>query len=65
VALLQGTKAYGVHVRPPTVPARENRSRCKQPNFINQERYLRDAQKGKAWAWSILRPVLGASVGAP
>ena len=26
VALLQGTKAYGVHVRPLSVPARENRS---------------------------------------
>ena len=26
VALLQGTKAYGVHVRPLTVPAREGRS---------------------------------------
>jgi nucleoside-diphosphate-sugar epimerase len=28
VALLQGTKAYGVHVRPLTVPAREGRSKC-------------------------------------
>jgi nucleoside-diphosphate-sugar epimerase len=68
VALLQGTKAYGVHVRPLTVPARENRSEMhEQPNFYwNQERYLRDAQKGKAWHWSILRPVLivGASVGS-
>ena len=45
VALLQGTKAYGVHVRPLTVPARENRSEMhEQPNFYwNQERYLRDA----------------------
>jgi nucleoside-diphosphate-sugar epimerase len=68
VALLQGTKAYGVHVRPLTVPARENRSEMnEQPNFYwNQERYVRDAQKGKAWHWSILRPVLivGASVGS-
>ena len=60
VALLQGTKAYGVHVRPLTVPARENRSEMhEQPNFYwNQERYLRAAQPGKAWHWSILRPVL-------
>ena len=60
VALLQGTKAYGVHVRPLTVPARENRSEMhEQPNFYwNQERYLRAPQTGKAWHWSILRPVL-------
>ena len=68
VALLQGTKAYGVHVRPLTVPARENRSEMhEQPNFYwNQERYLRAAQAGKAWRWSILRPVLivGDSVGS-
>ena len=68
VALLQGTKAYGVHVRPLTVPARENRSEMhEQPNFYwNQERYLRAAQAGKAWHWSILRPVLivGDSVGS-
>ncbi len=68
VALLQGTKAYGVHVRPLAVPARENRSEMhEQPNFYwNQERYLREAQEGKAWSWSILRPVLivGCSVGS-
>ncbi len=34
VALLQGTKAYGVHVKPMLVPARENRSELHaQPNF--------------------------------
>ncbi|HEV3489933.1 MAG TPA: NAD-dependent epimerase/dehydratase family protein [Reyranella sp.] len=68
VALLQGTKAYGVHVRPLTVPARENRSEMhEQPNFYwDQERYLRAQQAGKAWHWSILRPVLivGDSVGS-
>jgi nucleoside-diphosphate-sugar epimerase len=68
VALLQGTKAYGVHVRPLKVPARENRSEMhEQANFYwNQERYIRERQGGKAWAWSILRPVLivGASLGS-
>jgi nucleoside-diphosphate-sugar epimerase len=68
VALLQGTKAYGVHVRPLTVPARENRSEMhEQPNFYwNQERYIRERQRGKAWSWSILRPVLivGCSTGS-
>lgn len=68
VALLQGTKAYGVHVRPMLVPARENRSEMhEQPNFYwNQERYVRTLQRGKSWSWSILRPVLivGDSVGS-
>jgi nucleoside-diphosphate-sugar epimerase len=43
VTLLQGTKAYGVHVRPLSVPARENRSEMhEQPNFYwNQENHLR------------------------
>jgi len=68
VALLQGTKAYGVHVRPLAVPARENRSEMhEQPNFYwNQERFIRQHQQGKGWRWSILRPVLivGDSVGS-
>src|SRR3979411_2600603 len=67
VALLQGTKAYGVHVRPLTVPAREGRSEMyEQPNFYwAQENFLRELQQGKAWHWSILRPVLivGLAVG--
>ena len=60
VALLQGTKAYGVHVRPLTVPAREGRSEMyEQPNFYwAQENFLRELQKGRAWHFSILRPVL-------
>jgi nucleoside-diphosphate-sugar epimerase len=60
VALLQGTKAYGVHVRPMKVPAREGRSEMyEQPNFYwAQENFLRERQAGKAWHWSILRPVL-------
>ncbi|MDE2378144.1 SDR family oxidoreductase [Bradyrhizobium sp.] len=60
VALLQGTKAYGVHVRPLAVPAREGRSEMyEQPNFYwAQETFLRELQQGRAWHWSILRPVL-------
>lgn len=60
VALLQGTKAYGVHVRPLIVPAREGRSEMyEQPNFYwAQENFLRELQQGKTWHWSILRPVL-------
>jgi nucleoside-diphosphate-sugar epimerase len=67
VALLQGTKAYGVHVRPLAVPAREGRSEMyQQPNFYwAQENFLRELQQGKAWHWSILRPVLivGEAIG--
>jgi nucleoside-diphosphate-sugar epimerase len=60
VALLQGTKAYGVHVRPLSVPAREGRSEMyEQPNFYwAQENFLRELQQGKSWHFSILRPVL-------
>src|SRR5690349_11140667 len=60
VTLLQGTKAYGVHVRPFAVPAREGRSELRsQPNFYwAQEDYLRARQAGTAWHWTILRPVL-------
>jgi len=67
VTLLQGTKAYGVHVRPMRVPAREGRSEARdQPNFYwNQEDYLRGRQAGAPWGFSILRPVLivGEAIG--
>jgi nucleoside-diphosphate-sugar epimerase len=68
VTLLQGTKAYGVHLKPMLVPARENRSELReQANFYwNQERYLRERQQGKGWSFTILRPVLivGVSSGS-
>src|SRR5262249_21703788 len=60
VTLLQGTKAYGVHVRPLVVPARGGRSELRdQPNFYGQqEHYAPHLQAGKPWHWTILRPVL-------
>jgi nucleoside-diphosphate-sugar epimerase len=65
VTLLQGTKAYGVHVRPLAVPAREGRSELReQPNFYwAQEDYLK-RQLGH-YHWTILRPVLvvGEAIG--
>ena len=68
VTLLQGTKAYGAHVRPVPIPARENRSELRDvPNFYwTQEDYLRARQHGKDWSWSILRPqvIFGLSIGA-
>jgi nucleoside-diphosphate-sugar epimerase len=67
ITLLQGTKAYGVHVRPLTVPAREGRSELRdQPNFYwAQEDYLKERQIGSSWHWTILRPVLivGEAIG--
>ena len=67
VTLLQGTKAYGVHVRPLAVPAREGRSELReQPNFYwAQEDYLRRVQAGRNWCFTILRPVLvvGEAIG--
>ena len=52
VALLQGTKAYGVHVRPIAIPAREGRDEAYDlANFYwNQERFLRDARRARAGA---------------
>ena len=63
VALLQGTKAYGVHVRPLAVPARENRSEMhEQPNFYwNQERYLRERADGQGV--ELVDPAAGADRG--
>lgn len=67
VTLLQGTKAYGVHVRPLQVPAREGRSELRsQPNFYwAQEDYLRTRLADSDCAWTILRPVLivGEAIG--
>ncbi len=68
VTLLQGTKAYGAHVRQIPVPAREDRDELKsQPNFYwNQESYLREKQRGTDWSWTIMRPqvIFGDAIGA-
>ncbi|MEM7171098.1 MAG: NAD-dependent epimerase/dehydratase family protein [Pseudomonadota bacterium] len=64
VTLLQGTKAYGVHVRAIPVPAREDRDELRsQTNFYwAQEAHLRTAAEKAAgtadWGWTILRPTL-------
>lgn len=67
VVLLQGTKAYGAHVRPIAIPARENRSELHaQANFYwEQETYIREQQKRADWTWTILRPqiVFGGAIG--
>jgi nucleoside-diphosphate-sugar epimerase len=67
VSLLQGPKAYGVHVGPMPIPAREGVSERRDvPNFYwLQEDYLREEQRGKEWTWTIFRPglVVGQAVG--
>ncbi|HVN28389.1 MAG TPA: SDR family oxidoreductase [Candidatus Binataceae bacterium] len=66
VTLLQGTKAYGAHLGPIPVPARERAPRHKHDNFYwLQEDYLRSKQADARWHWTILRPqiVMGEAIG--
>ncbi len=66
VSVLQGTKAYGVHVHRIKVPAREDAPRDPHDNFYwLQEDYIRAAQAGAAWDFTIWRPqvVFGGAVG--
>lgn len=68
VTLLQGTKAYGSHIEPVPVPARERWPRHPHENFYwRQEDYLRAKQQGKGWHWTVLRPqvIFGESLGSP
>jgi nucleoside-diphosphate-sugar epimerase len=69
VTLMQGTKAYGVHVRPIAVPAREDRDEMhEEPNFYwLQEGFLKQKQRNENWHWTILRPqiIFGESFGSP
>ena len=68
ISLFQGTKAYGAHLRPPPVPARERWERNDHQNFYwYQEDFVRDQQKGKPWYWTFLRPqtIFGFALDAP
>jgi nucleoside-diphosphate-sugar epimerase len=68
VTLLQGTKAYGAHVRPKiALPARERAPRDDHANFYwLQEDHLRDLARRQGFAWTIFRPqiIVGAAWGA-
>jgi nucleoside-diphosphate-sugar epimerase len=67
IALLQGTKAYGAHIQPVDVPAREDRSEVEHENFYwKQEAYIREAATGADWSWTIFRPqiIFGEAIGA-
>lgn len=59
VSAFQGTKAYGVHLHPVPVPARESAPRDPHENFYwLQEDYLRERRAGAKWALTIWRPQL-------
>lgn len=59
VSLLQGTKAYGVHLHPMRVPGRERQPRDDHENFYwLQEDYIRAKSASEGWAFSIWRPQL-------
>lgn len=67
VSLLQGTKAYGAHIAPLQIPARERNPRHDHKNFYwLQEDYLRQAQQAADWHWTIFRPqiIFGESLGS-
>lgn len=68
VNLLQGTKAYGIHVEPMAAPAKERWPRHDHENFYwLQEDHLRARRSGKAWRYTIWRPqaVFGYALGSP
>jgi nucleoside-diphosphate-sugar epimerase len=68
VVLLQGTKAYGAHVHPIPIPAREDRDEDKGvANFYwRQEELLRAEAERRGFTWTILRPqiIFGEALGA-
>ena len=67
IVILQGPKAYGVHVGLMRPGAREDRDeRHEVPNFYwAQENYLKARQVGRPWRWTVIRPalVVGMAVG--
>jgi len=68
ISVMQGTKAYGGHLGPFKMPARETDPRSMGPNFYyDQMDWLEDYQRGKNWHWTIFRPqlVCGMAVGSP
>ncbi|QES87280.1 SDR family oxidoreductase [Rhizosphaericola mali] len=59
VSILQGTKAYGVHLHPINIPARESDPRDNHPNFyFDQQDYISEAGIKHGFHWTVLRPQL-------
>jgi nucleoside-diphosphate-sugar epimerase len=68
VSLMQGYKVYGAHLGPFKTPARETDAPHMPPEFnVDQQTFLEDRQRGKAWTWSAIRPsvVCGFALGNP
>lgn len=70
VTLLQGTKAYGGHLGPFKMPAKESDPRYMPPNFYyDQMDWLAEERdrRGGEWTWTVLRPqiVCGLAIGSP
>jgi nucleoside-diphosphate-sugar epimerase len=68
ITFYQGGKAYGADLGPFKTPAREDDPRLMPPNFYyDQEDFLRERQRGKAWHFTALRPeaVCGFAIGNP
>lgn len=64
ISLLQGTKAYGIHLHPMPIPARERAPRDSHANFYwLQEDYVREKSAASGFDFTILRPQL--IIGAP
>ena len=64
LTLLQGTKAYGIHLHPMPIPAKERASRDQHENFYwLQEDFIKATSASAGFNYSILRPQL--IVGAP
>jgi nucleoside-diphosphate-sugar epimerase len=67
VSILQGTKVYGVHLHPISIPARERDARRDHPNFFfDQEAYVREMGAQHGFNYTALRPqlVTGPTPGA-
>jgi nucleoside-diphosphate-sugar epimerase len=67
ISILQGTKAYGVHLHPIPIPARERDSRKDHDNFFfDQEDYVRELGAQHGFNYTALRPqlVTGPTPGA-
>ena len=68
VNLMQGTKYYGCHLGPFSIPARETDPRIPGADFYySEEDFVRICQYGKRWTWTAVRPhaVCGYAAGNP